>query len=84
MKNKSFIDSVKALLPSGRAFDITQNKNLRRLFEAVAVLPDGIRDEIEKVYLDLFPESTRSPEEWEKAFQVIFTQAELSHKGTIV
>ena len=84
MKNKSFIDSVKALLPSGRAFDITQNKNLRRLFEAVAVLPDGIRDEIEKVYLDLFPESTRSPEEWEKAFQVIFTQAELSQRRAVL
>lgn len=84
MKNKSFIDSVKALLPSGRAFDITQDKNMRRLFEAVAVLPDDIRDEIEKVYLDLFPDSTRSPEEWEKAFQVIFTQAELNQRRAVL
>ena len=79
MKNKSFIDAIKSLLPSGRVFDITQDKNLRKLFEAIAVLPDGIRDEIENVYLDLFPDSTRSPEAWEKAFQVIFTKAEFTN-----
>ena len=84
MKNKSFIDSIKALLPSGRAFDIIQDKNMRRLFEAVAVLPDEIRNEIEKVYLDMFPESTRSPEAWEKAFQVVFTQAELDQRRAVL
>lgn len=57
---------------------------MRRLFEAVAVLPDDLRKEIEGVYLDYFPETTRSPEKWEQVFQVIFTSAELSLRRSVL
>lgn len=84
MRNRTFIDAIKALLPSGQAWNITTEKNLRKLFEAIAVLPDSIRTEIENVYLDYFPETTRSPEKWEEVFLVIFTQEELSQRRTIL
>lgn len=80
----SFFAAIKALLPSSRAWDITQAKNMRRLFAAIAVLPEDLRKEIEAVYLDYFPETTRSPEKWEQVFQVIFTQAELELRRSVL
>lgn len=74
----SFIDAIKNLLPRGAAFDITHETSLRKLFEAIAVLPEKIREEMENVYLDYFPDTTRSPEKWEEVFRVIFTADELN------
>lgn len=73
----SFFNAIKSLLPSSQTWNLSQEKNMRKLFEAMAVLPEDLRQEIEGVYLDYFPETTRSPERWEKVFQVVFTQAEL-------
>ena len=48
----SFLDAIKHLLPSGPAWNITNKTDLRRLFEAIAVLPEELRTEIENVYMD--------------------------------
>ena len=80
----SFFSAIKALLPSSIAWDLTQQKNMRRLFEAIAILPDDLRQEVEGVYLDYFPETTRSPEKWEQVFQVIFTQSELELRRSVL
>lgn len=79
-----FFSGIKALLPSSRVWDITQQKNMRKLFAAIAVLPEDLRKEAEGVYLDLFPETTRSPEKWEQVFQVIFTSAELELRRSVL
>lgn len=83
MRN-SFFSAIKAILPSSIAWDLTQQKNMRRLFEAIAILPDDLRQEVEGVYLDYFPETTRSPEKWEQVFQVIFTQSELELRRSVL
>lgn len=80
----SFFDSIRLLFPSSTAWNITQQKNMRKLLAAIAVLPDDLRNEIEAVYMDYFPETTRSPEKWEQVFQVIFTQAELSLRRSVL
>ena len=76
----NFFDAIKSLFPTGNAWYLKQNKNLRKLFEAIAVLPEEIRTEIENVYMDYFPDSTRCLERWEEVFTVIFTQAELEQR----
>ena len=68
----SFFKAFKALLPRSKAFNIIQNSQLRKLFEGLAVLPEDVRTEMEKVYMDLFPDSTRALTEWENQFQVLF------------
>lgn len=73
MKNRSFFGAIKALLPRSRAFDITQQKPLRWFFEAISVLPDDIRKELEGVMLDYYPDTTSALDEWEKAFRVQFS-----------
>lgn len=74
MKNSRFFGAIRALLPRTRAFDITQPKNMRRLFEAISVLPADVRTELEKVYLDNFPDTTRALEKWESAFRIHFSE----------
>lgn len=72
MKNKSFFDAVRMLLPKTRTFDIVQPDNMRRFFEALTVLPEDVRREIEGVYLDYYPDTTRALEEWENTFRMHF------------
>ena len=80
----SFLDAIKHLLPSGPAWNITNKTDLRRLFEAIAVLPEELRKEIENVYMDYFADSTREPKKWEDVFTVIFTKAELEQRRKVL
>lgn len=73
MKSKGFLSAIKSLLPRSRAFDITHPTNMRKLFEAISVLPDDIRKELEGVYMDYFPDTTRALERWEEVFRVKFS-----------
>lgn len=68
-----FFHVLKFLLPRGRAFEITQNTSVRKFIKGLAYLPEDVKKNNELVYLDLFPESTRSMEEWEKQFGVFFS-----------
>lgn len=73
MSRDSFFRAVRALLPTGRAWDITQPTGLRRVFEAIVPLPQDIRKELEGVYQDYFPDTTRALEKWEEIFHVRFS-----------
>lgn len=70
-----FFRAMRALLPTGRAWDITQPTGLRKIFEAIAPLPEDIRREFERVYFDYFPDTTRALDKWEEVFHVIFASA---------
>ena len=75
-----FFDAAKALLPTSAMWNLTQKRNLRKLFESIAVLPEDLRREMELVYMDYFPDSTRCLERWEEVFSVIFTQSDIGER----
>lgn len=68
----SFFDVFKLLVPRGRAFNLVYDSKLRRFFKGMSFLPEDVKNETEKVFLDLFPETTRAFDEWEKQFSVLF------------
>jgi hypothetical protein len=75
---------MKSLFPVSRAFRLFVNNNKRKLIKGLSRLPENIRHEIELVYFDIFPDTTRFPEKWEKVFAVVFTAAELSKRKNIL
>jgi hypothetical protein len=79
-----FFDAIKALFPHSRAFELSINNNKRKIIKAFSVLPEDIRRRAELVYMDLFPDTTRFPEKWEKVFSVIFSEHELSKRRDIL
>lgn len=68
----SFFNAIKALFPRSKAFEMIQDSSLRKFVKGLSRLPDDVKANLESVYLDLFPESTRALEEWEKEFGVLF------------
>jgi len=72
----NFFDALKLLFPRSRAFELFMDNSKRKFFNGLAVLPEGIRKDAELAYFDLFPDTTRFPEKWEKVFALIFTEAE--------
>ena len=58
---------LKHLLPSGRAWRLTVDRNLRRFFEALGeALGPPAKAFIDRVWLDLFPQTTRELSAWER------------------
>ena len=80
----NFLKAIKNLLPSSEEWNFQEGSNLKKLFAAIAVLPEDLRTEIEQVYLDYFPETTRCLDKWEEVFQIIFTQQELEQRRKIL
>ncbi len=68
----SFFETIRALLPKSKAFRVVQDSQLRRLIKGLAVLPEDVRLEMEQIYMDLYPETTRALAEWENQFAVLF------------
>lgn len=63
------INLFKHLLPSGRAWKLTHESNLRNFFKAL--VPDTNekpREFADNLYGDIFPETTRQLVEWERQF----------------
>jgi hypothetical protein len=52
--------------------------------EALSELPENVRREIELVYFDLFPDTTRCPERWEEVFSLYLTTPELIKRRDII
>ena len=71
-----FFDAIKQLFPRSRAFELFADNSKRKFFKGLAALPEDIRKEAEHAYLDLFPDTTRFPDKWERVFALIFTEAE--------
>lgn len=63
-----FLRLLKYLLPNARAWQITQDKQLRQFFDGLSGLGSNIRTYFDQVYLDLFPETTRELDTWENNF----------------
>jgi hypothetical protein len=79
-----FFEAVKTLFPQSRAFEFFVANKKYKLVQALCELPENVRREGELVYFDLFPETTRYPERWEKVFALFFTQAEYEKRRAII
>ena len=62
------INIFKHLLPTGRAWSITADKNLRKFFDSLVSTVQDPRDFADKIFLDIFPLTTRFLSEWETQF----------------
>lgn len=60
-----FLRIFKHLLPNARAWRITIDKKLRQFFQGLTGLGSDIRDHIDLVWLDIFPQTTRELNAWE-------------------
>jgi len=58
------------LLPRARAWALTVTKPLRSFFEGLTGLPADIRDYLDLVWFDIFPETTRDLAAWETQFNL--------------
>jgi hypothetical protein len=79
-----YFEAIKNLFPRSRAFELFVDNTKRKIMRAVSVLFEDIRHEAELVYMDLFPDTTRFPEKWEKTFAVYFPASELSIRRNIL
>jgi hypothetical protein len=79
-----FFEALKLLFPRARAFEFFVDNTKRKIIKTFSLLPEDIRHRAELVYMDLFPDTTRFPEKWEKVFSVIFTEAELPKRREIL
>jgi hypothetical protein len=80
----NFFEAVKALFPRSLAFQLFIDNAKRKLIEALSELPEDIRIEFEKIYFDLFPQTTRFPEQWERAFSLYLTNEEAEKRRDIL
>lgn len=69
--NRKYFNIFKYLLPKCDAFIIFVQKKLTQFFEGITALPDDFRKYIDQIYLDIFPETTRSIELFEEQFGII-------------
>ena len=68
----SFLKVFKLLFPRVKSFELVFETKLKKFIRGLSVLPEDTKTETEKVFLDLFPETTRAFDEWEKQFAVLF------------
>jgi hypothetical protein len=80
----SFFDTIKTLFPLSRAFNLIYDGNKRRLMQALAELPEDIRGQGERAYMDLFPYSTRAIKKWSDIFAIIFGGKEIAKQRDII
>jgi hypothetical protein len=66
----SLFETIKALLPTGKAWRIVVDKTLRRFFEGLAEQPQETKGYVDQVFLDLFPPTTRQLGLWCEQFGV--------------
>ena len=65
-----FFRQFQHLLPNGRAWSLTIDKALRRFMVGLSDVSRQSRDFVDRVYLDLFPNTTRALESWERQFNL--------------
>lgn len=80
----SFLDTIKHLLPTGRAWRLTIEKTLRRFFEGLAAgAPVSAREFIDDVHDDLYPDRTRELARWETQFALVPGVTEADRRAQI-
>jgi hypothetical protein len=79
-----FFEGIKELFPHSRAFEMFADNDKRKFIQALSVLPEDIRHDTELAYSDLFPDSTRVPEMWEKVFALVIGEKQLAKRRNII
>ncbi len=67
------LDTFKQLLPSGKAWRLTIDRQLRQFFEGLSVEPGDAQDYQDGVWNDYRPQPTSKLSEWEDQFGLIST-----------
>lgn len=67
----NWLDIFKHLLPTGRAWRITTEKQLRQFFDGLTGLPDDVRNYFAGLFLDIFPTTTTALERWLDEFNLV-------------
>jgi hypothetical protein len=60
--------TLRHLLPRGKAWSLTVDKNLRAFFSGLSEALGPARDFVDLVWLDIFPKTTREVSAWEEQF----------------
>lgn len=74
-----FLRLFQHLLPSGRAWRITVEKRLRQFFAGLTVIPEGVKENADSIFEDVFPDTTSKLSDWEEQFgmqNAVSTEAE--------
>lgn len=61
-------DIFQSLLPNGQPFLLSSGKNITKLFDAISGVFSDAKKEIDKTELDLYPQTTRFLDEFERQF----------------
>ncbi|AAQ96490.1 hypothetical protein [Vibrio phage VP16T] len=61
-------NTLRLLLPRGRAWRTTLDKPLRKFMDALGDTFGGVRDHLGSAYTDLLPQYTRRLDDWERQF----------------
>ena len=64
----TFLRVFKHLLPNARAWRLTVDKRLREFFSGLSGVGDSVKTFFDGIWLDIFPETTREIDAWEKQF----------------
>jgi len=59
------------VLPQAKAWRLIVEKQLRQFFQGLTVLGEDVKSFADYVFLDLFPQSTRELDAWEKQFGLV-------------
>lgn len=63
---------IQLLFPFSGIFNFFENLLIKKFIKALAILPEDIKQETQKVYMDLFPDSTRAFDLWTRQFGIVF------------
>jgi len=58
------------LLPSGSAFKLTFNSQIRKLFKVLGLPADQVENESTNIFFDADPQNTRCLDEWDEQFAI--------------
>ena len=67
----NWLNLFKHLLPRGRAWSLTEDKNLRKFFNGLTGVGSDLKTFYENIYEDIFPATTREIKTWENNFGII-------------
>lgn len=67
-----FFNVLKLLFPKTNIFELIFNSRLRKFIKGLSLLLEDVHKKTEEVFFDIFPETTRAYNEWEKQFAVLF------------
>lgn len=66
----NLFSTFKHIFPRAAAWLMPYAGNLRKYIEGLSEYPQDIREESDRVFLDIFPQTTRELERWEKQFDL--------------